>query len=151
MAGAKLTIGENAIANLYEKIKDRTARAGAAMARDAYQIYVNAQRKRWMTENASEGSKWKALADTPYKKYKPKRFVAYPGGGRKLMIATSNLVKSVVGDDRTYHKLLIEERSITIATTLPYAKYVAEVRPIFEFSEETKKKIREKMVEYILS
>lgn len=122
-------------------------RVDAALAREIYRIYQNAQRARWMSENKSEGRPWKALNPT-YQVKKIKRFAAYPGGGRKMLIATGALQASVIGTDTKHHRRLIERNRMVVATTLPYAAYVAEVRPFMEFGKATKAKIRAAIKKY---
>lgn len=111
---------------------------------DQYQIV---QRKRWMTENASEGQRWEAL-NPIYAASKLTRFKSYEGGGTKMLIATGKLFKSVIGPGAGFRKVTTP-RSLTISTTNEYAEYVDEVRPFTRYSRETIKKINQGVFDYI--
>jgi len=87
-----------------------------------YRQYMEAQKTRWITENASEGSKWESLNPAYAERKKrvygggPKykmvstlgtkgfsgkevvgQYKAYPGSGTKMLVATSRLYGSVLG------------------------------------------------------
>lgn len=118
---------------------DRSNAIQGYLARNFYRDYQNAQRQRWMTENASQGDRWQPLTSLSYQNSKPIRFKSYPGSGSKMMIATSRLQGSVIGIG-SYgtgdHRVVTSQKKIEIETTTPYAPYAAEHRPIMEFSDE---------------
>lgn len=60
--------------------------------------YCEAQIKRFETEGASEGAKWRAL-DSKYEAYKKRKFASYPYGGRRIGVGYGNLLKVSVGKD----------------------------------------------------
>lgn len=118
--------------------------------------YRNAQRQRWMTENSSEGATWERL-NPAYAAYKLKRYgggpkyktgkrgegrwvpdgswPSYPGGGRKMLIATGDLFQSVIGPGKGFNKI-VTDRSIIIATSIDYAPMVNRLRPFMRFSQQ---------------
>lgn len=110
--------------------------------------YRIVQRKRWITENASEGTQWDRLNPT-YARYKLSAFKAYEGAGTKILIATGKLFKSVIGPGAGFKKVTTP-RSLTISTTVDYAGHVDEVRPFTRYSSETIRKIHKGIVDYIV-
>lgn len=143
------TVVSNAVEKMHADLLKKSNKIDAALARDVTVMFHNAQRQRWMTEGRSEGKKWKAL-DKRYAKRKLTQYAAYPGGGRKMLIATNDLVKSVTGEDRTYYRQKVEGSKLTIGTAVPYAVYVDEERPFMEFSKKTMKKMLERITLYML-
>lgn len=128
-----------------------------------YKQYQNAQRKRWITEGASEGGKWAANSPkyatwkikqftTGGKKRAPRKFTTsgLAAAGRNLMIFTGSLVDSVVDDPKAGHKKIVNARSIKIFTTVPYAKKVNEVRPFTNWSPKTINSMKRAMAKYIM-
>ena len=120
-----------------------------------YDQYKNAQRKRWMTEGASEGESWKQL-DPKYAAWKMRKFANKPGGGRKMLIATGRLFAAVVGEaagegQKTEHRKIVTNKSIEIAWTTPYAPYVDEIRDFSEFGDRTTEDIEEGIADYIFA
>lgn len=128
------------------------------LVRVAYPAYQNAQRERWMTEGASQGSSWKPL-NPAYRKYKLRRYgggtkynwiggqgqgrpwvpagtwPTYPGKGSKMMIATNTLYASVTGDSTKNHRRVIDNRSMKIFTTVEYSEDVDKVRSFTIFKD----------------
>ena len=107
--------------------------------RNLLEKYRNQQRKRWMTENASEGQPWAAL-DPTYASRKRRQFAGYPGRGTKKLIATNRLFESVIGPGKDFRKI-VTPRGLYIATVTPYAKYVSEDR---NFTDWSQRSIRER-------
>jgi phage gpG-like protein len=118
----------------------------AFIKRAVIPMYSNAQRKRFVTENRSEGDQWLPIKQSTLN-YKLKNFSDYPGGGKKMLIRTGDLYKSLFpGGDK--NKTLVEKRSFVTLTEVDYAKYVDEVRPLMEFRT-LKQAIKEKYVRFL--
>lgn len=110
--------------------------------------YKNAQRERWMTENASEGSRWKDL-NTDYAASKLTRFAGFPGGGRKMLIATGKLFENVFSPRKVVKPRTME---LFVSTSdVPYARYVDEERPFMRFGRTTRSEILDGIRNYLLS
>lgn len=140
-------------APIFEKLTKMYTRASdmrAFLNTTVFDMYRQAQIKRWMTENVSEGSKWKKLTPN-YKKWKLKRYASFPGGGRKLLIATGLLSRSAIGQDVSGFRKIVNDRSLIInisETRIPYARDVAKARPFMRFGKKTKEKIKRAMMNY---
>ena len=129
-----------------------------------YPLYQSLQVERFMTENESEGDAWDDL--TPqYSAYKEKHYGKYPGGGRKLLIATSTLAGAVIGPGAPFegvdkHRAIFSPFSMRITVEesgnnaagkpFNYPKYVAERRPFMEFSEESFDQMRDALKKYLI-
>jgi len=113
-------------------LKAKTPRA--FFSRVIYPEYKKAQVERWQTENTSQGEHWVPLNPT-YSKYKKTRFAAYPYGGTRMLVATGKLLKSITGEETRDHVAIFTDSSMTVGTSLDYAAYVADTRPIVEFDE----------------
>lgn len=135
---AKITRTANKITKRLDAMISRERAVKGYLARNVYRQYQKAQLERWKTEGKSEGVSWSTLNER-YRAAKLSRFAAYPGGGRKMLIARDRLRPSIVGP-HTEHRLLVTERSIRIATVTPYASYVNEAR---NFSVFRRERIRE--------
>jgi len=107
--------------------------------RNVLRQYQNLQRKRWITENVSEGKEWAKLNPT-YAAWKKKRFATYPGGGTKKLIASGTLFVSVIGPGKGFRKVTTP-RSLYLATTIEYARHVNEARPFDQWSDRSRKEI----------
>jgi len=122
------------------------------MNRNGYPMYKNAQKQRWITQNASEGATWKEV--TPkYQKWKDHKFATDPGnypGGKRILVLTGKLADSVMGRRLDFHRAVFTERGFSVATTLPYAKYVNDVRPFVGFSDRTENRIKESLRMFVL-
>jgi len=102
----------------------------AFLQRVIYPEYQNRQRKRWMSEGASEGQRWPAL-NTKYAASKLVRFASYAGAGTKMMIATGRLKDAVIGDgDQSEHRKIIQKQTLFVSWATPYAKWTEKVRPV---------------------
>lgn len=137
--GVSLTTVVNGIGNSLDGMIKRQNALRSYLNSNVYRQYQNAQRKRWMTQNNSEGDQWKPL-NPDYAKRKLKKFADYDGAGTKQLVGTGRLVQSVVGPS-TDHRKLVTNRSIEIATVVPYGKYVSDIRPFMTFGDETIEKI----------
>ena len=144
----------------------------AFLTRVAYPEYQNAQRQRWMTEGASQGSRWKPL-NKQYRDYKLKRYgggpkyqwiggqgqgrpwqpagnwPSYPGKGTKMMIATNTLFSSVTGDSKKNHRRVIDNRSMQIFTTVEYAETADKARPFTIFKSSFNKNLQKQYEGYV--
>lgn len=164
--------------NISRKLEDmaRNAKDGAGfLNRVAYVMYQNAQIDRWMSENASQGSKWTPL-NAKYAAWKKRAYgggkkyryypslgltrpigdyPSYPGKGTKMLIAKGSLVGSVIGNNPEYktgleyHRKFVTDSTLTVETTIPYASYVAEKRPFMEFSASTLRDMRQAYAQWV--
>lgn len=107
--------------------------------RNALPKYKNKQKRRWITENASETGRWNELS-TPWVEHKirmrKKAPDAFPGGQKKL-VYTGALFKAVTLQDLTFGRYLATRRQFYVATTLPYAKFANAQRSFSTWSEKT--------------
>lgn len=113
-------------------IETRGKKLQSFLNREVVEIYRNLQRRRWITENRSEGERWTEL-NPIYKKWKLVRFATYDGSGRKMLIATGRLYKSVIGPGKGFRKVATPKK-LVITTSVPYAKDVNDVRDFTEYS-----------------
>ena len=147
----KITM-EKIVNGVEEKLKDMTNRANsiqAYFARVAYPTYQKAQIERWQSENASQGKKWEKL-DPIYAKRKLVKFAGFEYAGTKMLIATGDLFKSVVGPGSKGHQAKFTNTSMTVGTDVSYAGYVAEIRPFMKFSDATIKKWKDDLSDFIM-
>lgn len=150
MARAGIQITRNAVE---EKLNDMISKGRsleAGVARDVTKIYANAQRARWMSEGSSEGTPWRAL-NPKYKESKPIRFSAYPGGGRKMMIARGDLFMAA-----TLQKLgadggsfIVQGSTLTININIDHATHANQARNFTRFGSQTRDKIKQRLKEYL--
>lgn len=136
---------------LHEMV-DRAGDARAFLNRVIYPMYQNMQRERWMTENVSETGKWPAL-NSRYASYKLRKFGSFPGGGRKMMIATNKLFNSVVGGDGGSapqgHNKIVTKSELKIFTTVTYAAHANDIRPFAKFSRGSIREIQAAIGKYL--
>lgn len=148
--GASLT---TLVDGITEKINAMVKRANTLpqfFQRNLKRRYLDAQKKRWMSENETaevDGGKWKELEPT-YAAKKLTRFKGYPGGGRKMLIATNRLVDSILARSTEYREVT-GDKSWIVSTTVPYAGYVDEKRTITEFSKDFYHGINKDLVTYV--
>ena len=142
MAGASILKVAEGITKQLEKMVANANLMPSYLDRVVYRQYQKAQKKRWETENTDPFSaprQWDAL-DPLYAVYKRKKFSDFVGHGEKMLIATGTLKDGVIGPKDgvigpgSKHGKKVEERSITITTTVPYAKWVDEDRTFTTFS-----------------
>lgn len=164
------TVGDKVVKNLDAMIS-RGKDNRAFFARVAYPMYQAAQMKRWITEGQSEGQKWKPLNEK-YAAWKRVNLAGFPGNGEKMLIAKGRLVESVIGrklagnpesiltdaeGNKTLtgsmgsggiatkardHHVILDDKSMTITSSTPYARYVSQVRPFFKFSPQLTQRIK---------
>lgn len=120
----------------------------ALLNRNIYQLYQNAQRQRWMTENASEGSPWVKL-NPDYERVKRRIYANEEHGGRKILIASGRLYKSVIGPSPD-HRKIVGNNKLIIKTVVDYAKYVDQARTFTTFGQPTIDKIKKTISEYLM-
>jgi len=127
---------------------DRGKAMRSFLNRNIYRIYQNAQRKRWFTENASEGKAWDTVKE-PYRTYKLKKYASYDGSGSKTMVATGALFKAVVGPSNGQYKI-VTDHSMTISTSIEYAKYADIARSFTTWGDEFKNKIKQSINDFLI-
>lgn len=146
MASAGLSFSKNGLDAIHQKMVKKS-KVDAALLRDITKAYQQVQVKRWETQGRSEEMPWSPLSQK-YREAKQKRFAGYPEGGRRILIATGNLLRAAtlqpIGSrPRGYPKVvgsrIVNESSIVFAIRGPYARYVNDRRPIIKFSAKTKK------------
>lgn len=147
MAGGMFKVQDNVTKRLEQMIA-RGKDARAFFARVVIPSYRMTQKKRWITENATpevSGGPWPKYEETfsnpvaaaRYRAYKKRMYSSFPGGGRKMMINTNRLFKSVIRDGGASSDgyILMTSNELIVATSVPYAKYVDEKRKIMSFSD----------------
>lgn len=146
----KMRVVENGIGDWFQRsiAKSEGSSVRGWLNRVAYPEIINAQLRRWQSEGASEGEKWQAL-NPAYARSKLKRFADYPGGGRKMLIATGRLVDSMTGRSEEGRKI-VQETKLTIVSTVPYGEYVDEVRDITSLSEKTVDRLIDSLIAYLV-
>lgn len=143
-----LTISVNGIQQSLNAMASRAGLAQGWLNRVAYPMIIEAQRMRWASEGSSEGESWAPLNES-YALRKLKKYESYPGGGRKMLIATGHLVDSVTGDKREDHYKLVEGNRLEVGTLVDYAKYVDEKRNFTILGQATIDLLSEKLGAYI--
>ena len=146
---AKVEILQNQFLNRLDEMVKRAKTARAYLNRVVYAQYRDAQIERWNSENQSEGERWKEL-NPLYFVQKRRRYAAYPYSGFKTLVATGTLLKAVVGSEGRYHRKIVDDFSLEIRVTLPYAPFVNRVRPFMIFGRRTRKVITDGMRKYML-
>jgi hypothetical protein len=146
---AKVTRIQDSITSRLDGMLDRAKSIRTFLDRNIYHMYQDVQRERWMTQNKSEGTEWTKLSPS-YAKFKLKKFAQYPGGGSKMMIATNKLFKSVIGPGEGFKKV-VEDRSITISTSIPYAVHADAARTFTTYSPETQQRFRKAVAQYVFN
>lgn len=117
--------------------------------RNAMAWYRNAQRKRWMTENESEGGpRWKDL-NADYEKRKRKLFAGFPGAGKAKLIASGTLLQSTIGPGKGFQKV-VTSRELIIVTTVPYAKFVDEIRTFSLWGDESIERLKKHYKDFLM-
>jgi hypothetical protein len=129
-----------------------------------YPLYQQLQTQRFMTQGASEGFAWTGLSKE-YEKYKEKKYSKYPGGGRKLLIATSTLAGAVIGPGSPFEgtdkhraifkpyqmQISVEQSGVNAAgKKFNYPQYVAEKRPFMKFSDKSIELLKESLKKYLI-
>lgn len=119
------------------------------LQKHAYPAYLGAQRKRFQTENKSQSQQWAAL-NPKYAAYKVNKYASAPGGGRKIMIATGKLYKSIIGEGDGHFKL-ITDKEMVVGTSIPYATFPARTRSIMKFNPDFIRRLKEQWSQYLIS
>lgn len=133
-----------------KKYLDRARLVDGYINRVIYPTYQRRQRKRYQTEGASEGVKWPAL-NAQYAAYKLKKFSSYPGGGRKMMIATGRMKDSVIGPGADHRKIGPSRGRLEVYWTTPYAVYTEDVRPVNVWDKKQDQDMYRGAAEYIMN
>jgi|GEM_PF-7021294 len=147
MDGITIKKKADGIGKSFEQMLKNANGLSAYLNRVVYRQYQNFQRTRWMTENASEGDKWKPLSPA-YKRWKHINLPEYPGAGGKMLIAKGRLYQSAIGPGAD-HRKIVTKNTIKISVTTPYADYVAQVRPFMEFGRASIDDIKKGVKEYM--
>jgi hypothetical protein len=109
------------------------------LGRVVYPEILNIQGRRWATENASQGDQWIPIMPD-YARRKLRRYQSYPGGGRKLLVATDTLRQAMTntkgGTGDKYHHRILTNREVGFYITVPYAGFVDKVRDITSLTKQ---------------
>jgi hypothetical protein len=164
-----ITRTEKGITDRLDGMLNRSKGLRSFLNRNIYRMYQDVQKERWMTENVSEGTKWKENSSfptfanwepegSPFRKFWPQGYAQYklykyqnaPLKGRSVMVATGDLFQSVIGPGKGFRKV-IEDRSITILTSIPYAKDADDVRTFTTYSLQTRKRFRKAIAQFVFN
>lgn len=109
----------------------------------------SAQAQRWMSEGASEGEPWRPLT-AAYAKRKLKKHAKDPGGGTKLLVATSRLLDANTGrpDQGGDLNKIVMNGVLHVRIGVPYAKFVNKQREIRHFSSGTYQNVKRAVRQY---
>lgn len=111
------------------KMLSKAKQADGALQRVVYPaLFVgdnSMQGVRWKTEGASEGRPWAPLSSA-YAKLKLRKFAKYPGGGRKLLVATNRLLNANIGkpDESGDITHMVMNGVLYVRLGVPYARFV---------------------------
>jgi len=144
---ASLKTVSNGITRMLNGMRQREKALQGYFSRNVLEQYRNLQRRRWMTENASEGQPWAAL-NSAYASRKRRQFASYPGRGTKKLVATNRLFESVIGPGKDFRKIATA-RGLYVATVTPYAKYVDEDRNFTTWSKQSIGEINRGIAQFI--
>lgn len=134
MAGKGISVVEDKVSGRLNQMINSLGFKRQYLQTRALPKYFKAQRQRFITENATQGTRWEPLNDV-YAAYKKKKFADFPGGGRKMMIATGRLMQSLTSAESPDFRKLVTDSALIVSTAVEYAKYPAETRPIMEFNQ----------------
>ena len=148
MAGASIKAINTGIQDNLTAMLDRQHSMQAYLDRIVYRQYQNAQRERWMSEGASEGVPWDSL-NPAYASRKLIKFASYDGGGRKMLIATGRLFKSVIGPGEDHQKVATNDE-LTVSWSTEYAPYVNQRRTFDLFSLPTMEKMYDGLARFLI-
>lgn len=128
------------------------------LARVVYPFYQNLQLERWESDGGSQGDYWAALSPA-YAFWKARKYASTAHRGEKILIASGRLLNSVVGradlggvnnsQGQSEHRRLIENRSMKIFTTTPYAEYVDAARSFTGIASSDMERIKDAIGKYI--
>lgn len=138
-----VTITKNGIAKLHKQLLDKSKMPLAIAAREIVPTYINAQVKRWESENTTETGQWDRL-DKSYEAYKKVKYAAYPEQGGRMLVATGDMLKAVTlqGGVVNHGAYLPEPGTFHVQIISPYASYVNELRDFSTFGHDTIEKIK---------
>ena len=158
MSGVKLV--KNSALKWLDEVQKRSSddMIRGWLNRKAYPEILKMQMRRWETQNNISGEGWEPWRplNPKYAKSKLKRFADYPGGGRKMLIATGRLVDSMIGRSRE-HRKTVSARSLEVSSTVPYGKYIDQGtenmvdRDISSIGRKTLDDLADSLVRYLLS
>jgi len=85
--------------------------------------FRNVQKKRWLTENTSEGQKWQELSPF-YAARKRKDYAKSNHGGNQILYASGDLFKAVIGPGKGFKKLVTDRKLILgiDSSIIPYGQ-----------------------------
>jgi hypothetical protein len=133
---------------MISQMRDRANLAAGYLNRVVYPQILQLQLNRWRTEGASETGQW-APINPKYAQYKIRKFAAYPGGGRHLLIATGRLVDSMTKPSSRDHFKLVTNSRLEVGTKVDYASFVDEKRAIASLSKSTRDEFVRGFVRYV--
>lgn len=149
----------SAVTNALQDMIKRANLVPAFLSRVVYNKYLQAQKKRWGTDNQGdefEGGAWKSLKNKKDEDYKKRKYASYPGGGTKLLVRNGALYNSIVDPADTNHEAIFTDTGIHINTLVKYAGYIdegtekMEKRPFSLFSESWKQGIMNDFEAYMV-
>lgn len=146
---AKLKAIGDGISEQIKKYLDRARLIDGYINSQIYPTYKRRQNKRYQTENASEGTRWKPL-NADYAKRKLTKFASYQGGGRKMMIATGRMKESVIGPGADHRKIGPSKGRLEVYWTTPYAVYTEDIRPVNVWDKRQDQEMYDGAVKYIM-
>lgn len=143
---------EDAVTAKLDLMIERGRSVRAFWMRKVLPRYVAAQKSRFITENESQTGRWLAI-NTAYAKYKTVKYKSFPGGGRKLLIATGRMMQALILDNKNDIGVVATDESLVIALKtqdkFEYPKFVAMMRPIMSFTNDFKKEIKADLITYL--
>jgi len=151
MASVEITKVKDGITLSIDAMITRGKSVSSFLNRATYPVYQQLQIQRWETENASENESWNPVKPD-YATIKRKRYAGFPGGGQKLMVATSKLAFAAQGLAGALK--IVTESSMTVGIDqgfIPYAKYPGADRPYMSFSDDSISKMTDPLVQYIMN
>jgi tartrate dehydratase beta subunit/fumarate hydratase class I family protein len=125
----------------------------AYLNRVLFREYQAAQAERWMSVSGnaggttSEGDNWDPLT-SKYRKWKEGR-QGLLASGKRMLVATGRLQRSAVQVKEPDGRKIVTDKSLIVATRVPYAKYVSELRNFAGFSRETIEKMKSGLTRYL--
>lgn len=152
MAKLSLVKTSSGIEQSLEGMISRGKSVAAFLNRVTFAQYKQAQLRRWETENTSEGKHWEDL-NPAYAKRKLKRCSTFPGGGKKIMIATGTLVSAATGQSGALLKV-VSNSGIQVridSSAIKYAPYPGIKRPFMQFGYDTESRMVEDVVKYMMT
>ncbi len=146
-----ITCTKDGIRESLKGMMSRTNTVASFLQRVIYPSYIKAQEQRWETENESQGATWTQIASASYLAWKRRKFASAPGGGEKLMVATSDTLFAATNRSGNSLKIITNDSFVVGIddTSIPYAKCAAEKRPIMLFSDDQKNEWKSQIARWI--